>query len=50
MILIGPGFALLLFLMVFKPVRFVVGWFLFLALCLVAAFMVFAVVQNGGRS
>lgn len=50
MILIGPGFALLLFLMIFKPVRFVVGWILFLALCLLAAFMVFAVMQNGGRS
>ena len=35
MIIIGPGFALLIFLCMFKPIRMVIGWVLFAALCLV---------------
>ena len=33
MIIIGPGFLLLIFLCMFKPVRMVIGWILFAALC-----------------
>ena len=35
MIIIGPGFALLIFLCMFKPIRMIVGWILFAALCFV---------------
>ena len=34
MILIGPGALILIALLMFRPVRFVVGWALFLLLCL----------------
>jgi uncharacterized SAM-binding protein YcdF (DUF218 family) len=36
MILIGPGALLLLVLLAFRPVRFVVGWALFLLVCFFA--------------
>jgi len=47
MILIGPGALLLLVLLMFKPVRMVFGFVLFVALCFVAAFVVFAMRRNG---
>ena len=39
MILIGPGFMLLIFLMMFRPVRFIVGWLLIIFVALVIAHM-----------
>lgn len=46
MILIGPGFLILLCLMTFKPIRFIVGWILFIALAFFGAFLVFALERN----
>jgi hypothetical protein len=34
MIIIGPGFLLLIFLCMFRPVRMVIGWVLFAVLCM----------------
>ena len=34
-LIIGPGALILLALLAFKPVRFVVGWALFLLLCFI---------------
>jgi len=43
MIVIGPGALLLLILLMFKPVRFLVGWILTVLLLTALAFIIFAV-------
>jgi len=48
MIVIGPGALLLLILLMFKPVRFLVGWALCAVMLTALAFVIFAISQHGG--
>ena len=44
MIVIGPGALILILLLMFRPVRFVVGWLLFAFLCA----GIYGCIQAGG--
>lgn len=47
MILITPGALILLALLAFKPVRFVVGWALFLVFAVFVTFWLFVARRHG---